>query len=211
MSDIALEAKVREAGRSNARALRREGVIPGIYYFHGEDSIPLAVHELALRPLINTSESHLVNLQLNDGSEKLCILKEVVFDPITDRPVHFDLMGVAAGEVIKVSVPVVLLGRAAGQGEGGVVQHILNELDLEVLPKNMPEHIEVDISPLGIGDSIHVSDLSLDDVTILNPEEATIVSVSAPRVSEEEGAELEGVEAAEPEVIGKGKKDDEEE
>lgn len=209
MSDITLEAKRREAGRSNARALRRQGVVPGVYYFHGEDSIPLAAHELALRPLINTSESHLVNLKLDDGSEKLCILKDIDFDPITDRPVHFDLLGVAAGELMKVSVPVALQGRAAGQTEGGVVQHILHELDIEVLPKHLPEHIEVDISGLNIGDSVHVSDISVENVTILNIPEATIVSISAPRVGSDEEEGLEGTETMEPEVIGKGKKEEE--
>ncbi|MCE2503671.1 MAG: 50S ribosomal protein L25 [Chlorobi bacterium] len=213
MSDIVLEAKLREAGRSNARALRRQGIVPGVFYFHGEDSIPLAVHELALRLLIATSESHLVNLKLDDGSEKLCILKEVVVDPITDRPVHFDLMGVAAGEVIKVGVPIALTGRSAGQAEGGIVQLILHELDIEVLPKNLPEYVEVDITELNIGDSIHVSELSLENATILTSEDATIVSISAPRVAaEDEVAELEETgEVEEPEVIGKGKKEDEEE
>ena len=213
MSDTKLEAQLREAGRSNARTLRRQGVIPGIFYFHGQDSIPLAVHELALRPLITTSESRLVNLKLDDGSEKLCILKEVVFDPLTDRPVHFDLMGVAAGEVIKVSVPIALIGRAAGQTEGGIVQHTLHELDIEVLPKNLPEHIEVDITELNIGDSVHVSELDVENVTILTSEEATVVSISAPRIVEEETPEglEETEEVAEPEVIGKGKKEEEEE
>lgn len=212
MSDILLEAQLREAGRSNARALRRQGVVPGVYYFHGEDSVAIAVEELALRPLIQTSESHLVNLKLDDGTEKLCILKDMVFDPITDRPVHFDLMGVAAGEVIRVNIPVVLVGRAAGQQEGGQVQHQLHELEIDVLPKNLPEHIEVDISALNIGDSVHVSDLAGGDYEIHTPESVTIVSVTAPRVAEEESEQtdlLGGESAAEPEVIGKGKKDDE--
>ncbi|MCB0712417.1 MAG: 50S ribosomal protein L25 [Ignavibacteriae bacterium] len=209
MSDITLEAKRREAGRSNARALRRQGIIPGVFYFHGQDSISLSVHELALRPLINTSESHLVNLKLDDGTQKLCILKDMDFDPITDRPVHFDLIGVAAGELMKLNVPISFVGRAAGQLDGGIVQHVLNELEIEVLPKNLPESIEIDISGLNIGDSIHVSDLTVENYTILNTPEATIVSVSAPRVSsDDDGAEEEV--SMEPEVIGKGKKEEEE-
>lgn len=211
MSDITLEAKRREPGRSNARALRRESLIPGIYYYHGEDSIPLAAHSLSLRPLITTTESHLVNLKLDDGTKKLCILKEVIFDPITDRPIHFDLMGVAAGEAMKVTVQVVLTGRAAGQADGGLVQHILHELDIECLPKDLPEHLELDISGLNIGDSLHVSDIKTENITVLTPEDTTVVAVSAPRVAEEEDGEggLEEGGSAEPEVIGKGKKEDE--
>lgn len=204
MSDILLEAQLREAGRSTARSLRRQGVVPGVFYFHGEDSIPIAAEELALRPLIQTSESHLVNLKLDNGTEKLCFLKAIDFDPITDRPVHFDLQGVAAGETMRLSVPIALIGRAAGQAEGGLVQHQLHELEIEVLPKHLPEHIEVDVTNLGIGDSVHVSDLSLENVTILTSESVTIVSVTAPRVATDDEA-AEG--SAEPEVIGKGKKE----
>ncbi len=212
MSDIQLDAQMREPGRSTARSLRRDGAIPGIYYFHGEDSISIAVDELALRPLIQTSESRLVNLKLDDGTEKLCILKDMVFDPITDRPVHFDLMGVAAGELIKVYVAVHLVGRAAGLAEGGLVQHQLNEIEIEVLPKNLPEHVEVDVSGLNIGDSLHVGDIDAGDFTILTPDNITIVSVSAPRVADEDAGEgdlLGEAGSAEPEVIGKGKKEDE--
>ncbi len=211
MSDIQLDAQLRAPGRSTARSLRRQGVIPGVYYFHGEESIAIATEELALRPLIQTSESRLVNLKLDDGREKLCILKEMVFDPITDRPVHFDMLGVAAGELIKVNVPVQLIGRPAGLAEGGILQHQANELEIEVFPKNLPESIEVDISALNIGDSIHVGDIESGDFTFVTNEKRTIVSIIAPRlaVEEEETDEL-GLEtaSAEPEVIGKGKKDD---
>lgn len=212
MSDIQLDAQLREPGRSTARSLRRDGVIPGIYYFHGEDSIAIATEVLALRPLIQTSESRLINLKLDDGTEKLCILKEMIFDPITDRPVHFDLMGVAAGELIRVYVSVHLAGRAAGLAEGGLVQHQLHELEIEVLPKDLPENIEIDISGMNIGDSVHVGDIEAGAFTILTPPNITIASVSAPRVAEEETeTDLLGeTVSAEPELIGKGKKEDEE-
>src|SRR4051812_44037136 len=106
MSEVILEARRREAGRSNARLLRRQSVVPGIYYFHGEEPIAISVAELALRPLIYTTESHLVKMKLDDGSEKSCVLKDISFDPITDRPTHFDLQGVSANEAIRVEVPV---------------------------------------------------------------------------------------------------------
>src|SRR5512133_2845639 len=115
MSEVLLQAHRREPGRSNARALRRQSVVPGIYYSHGEEPIPIAAGELALRPLIYTTESHLVRLRLEEGLERTCVVKDVVFDPITDRPVHFDLQGVAADEAIRVEVPVVLHGTSIGQ------------------------------------------------------------------------------------------------
>ena len=203
MSDINLAARKREPGRSTCRSLRRQGIIPGIYYFHGEEGIPFAVEELALRPLINTSESHLVNLTFEDGVEKLCILKDMTFDPITDRPVHFDLLGVATDEVVRVEVPVSLVGRAIGQLEGGQVQHIMHEIEVECLPHNIPDHIEVDISALKMGEAIHVSDLNIENVEMISSGDVTIVSITAPRVEEESAATI-----AEPEVITKGKKDE---
>ena len=114
MNEILLQAQRRQPGRSAARAMRRQSVVPGIFYFHGEEPIAVAAHELALRPLIRTSESHLVRMRLDDGVEKTCILKDISFDPITDRPVHFDLQGVAADEAIAVEVPVNLVGQAIG-------------------------------------------------------------------------------------------------
>ena len=210
MNEVKLQANRREPGRSNARSLRRQGIVPGIFYFHGENSIPIATTELALRPLIYTSESHLINLVLDNGEEKLCILKVLDFDPITDRPVHFDLQGVARGESIKVEVPVNLVGKSPGQSEGGLVQFMMHKLEIESLPKDLPEHIDVDISALNIGDSIHVSDLSVENITILTSADSTIVSITPPRVAEEE--EETGLEGdVEPEVISKGKADDEEE
>ena len=89
---------------------------------------------------------------------------------------------------MRLSVPIALIGRAAGQAEGGLVQHQLHELEIEVLPKHLPEHIEVDVTNLGIGDSVHVSDLSLENVTILTSESVTIVSVTAPRVATDDEA-----------------------
>lgn len=197
MSEIILEAQRREPGRSVARALRRTGTVPGIYYFHGEESIPVAATELALRPLIYTTESHLVNLKLDDGTMKTCILKDLSFDPITDRPTHFDLQGVAADETIKVEVPVTLVGMAIGARDGGVVDFVLHKLEVECLPKYMPEHIEVDITNLHIGESLHVSDLAIENVKFLGAQDATIVAVTQPRVSTDTAVEA----VAEPEVI----------
>jgi large subunit ribosomal protein L25 len=199
MSEIILEAQRREPGRSVARALRRKGTVPGIYYFHGEESIPVAATELALRPLIYTTESHLVNLKLDDGTMKTCILKDLSFDPITDRPTHFDLQGVAANEEIKVEVPVTLVGMAIGARDGGVVDFVLHKLEVECLPKYMPEHIEVDITNLHIGEALHVSDLNIENVKFLGAQDATIVAVTQPRVATETAAEA--AAAAEPEVI----------
>lgn len=201
MSEVVIQAKRRDAGRSNARALRRQSIVPGIYYFHGEDPIPVAVPELALRPLIFTTESHLVRLKLDDGSEKTCVLKDMSFDPITDRPVHFDFLGVAANETIRVEVPLLLMGQAIGQRDGGVVDHVLHKIEIECLPQHIPDHIEVDISNLHVNDSFHVSDLNIPNATVITAGDISVVTLAQPRVAEA------STETAEPEVITKGKAD----
>jgi large subunit ribosomal protein L25 len=201
MSEILLQASRRTPGRSVARALRRTSQVPGIYYFHGETPIAIAASELALRPLIFTSESHIVRMRLDDGIERTCVLKDISFDPITDRPVHFDLQGVAANEAVRVEVPVALVGQPAGQRNGGVVDFILHKLEIECLPQDLPEHIEVDITRLEIGDSLHVGEVTVPNVTIVTAADAAIVAIAAPR-NEAAGT---GAGASEPEVISKGK------
>ena len=200
MNEILLQAQRRQPGRSAARAMRRQSVVPGIFYFHGEEPIAVAAHELALRPLIRTSESHLVRMRLDDGVEKTCILKDISFDPITDRPVHFDLQGVAADEAIAVEVPVNLVGQAIGQRDGGIVEALLHKIEIECLPLDLPDHINVDISNLGIGESIHVSDLTLEKGRILTHGDVAVVAVAAPRTESDAASG-----PAEAEVITKGK------
>lgn len=200
MSEIILEARRRTPGRSEARVMRRQSIVPGIYYFHGEEPIAIAVHELALRPLIYTTESHLVRMRLDDGSEKSCMLKDISFDPITDRPTHFDLQGVAANEAIRVEVPVVLTGNSVGQRNGGVVDLVLHKLEIECMPADLPEHIEVDITNVDVNQSLHVSDLSIPNVTFITHSDLAVVTITPQRGEMEASGG-----ATEPEVISKGK------
>lgn len=113
------------------------------------------------------------------------------------------------GEVIAIEVSVQLIGNAIGIREGGILQHILHKLDIECLPSNIPSHFDIDISQLNIGDSIKVSDVKIDSVKILNDDNASIVAVVAPSV-EKEPVAVDSETPAEPEVITKSKKEDEE-
>lgn len=201
MSEILLSAQRREAGRSNARVLRRQGIVPGVYYYHGEEPIPVAATELALRPLIYTAESHVVRLRLDDGVEKTCVLKDISFHPLSDRPTHFDLQGVAADEKIRVEVPVALVGQSIGHRDGGVVDFVLHKVEIECLPGDLPEHIEVDITNLAIGDAVHVGDLTSDKYAFVAAPDATIVAVTHSRAGGGDAADV----AGEPELVGKGK------
>jgi large subunit ribosomal protein L25 len=220
MAVMTLNAQKREEIASSAvKASRRKGNIPGVYYYKGSAALPLYVKDSALRPFVYTSEVHIINLKIEGSNEQYsCILKEVQFDPVKDIPIHFDLLGISENEKIKIEIPVALVGVPVGVKDGGVVQHSMHKLEVECFPKNIPSHIDVNIESLKIGDSVRVSDLEQKDYEILDSPDATIVAVVPPAVEKvetpaegEEAAVAEGEAPAEPEVISKGKKEEEEE
>ncbi len=211
MSEIVLEAEVREATGKAAKRVRAQGKIPGVYYAHGEENIPLQVPKLSLDPLIYTSETHVIELRLKDGTKK-AILRDVQFDPVTDRPIHFDLQGLREDEAVTIEVPVVLTGGTPiGVREGGLLQHIMHKVRVSCLPKDIPGKIEVNVSQLGINRAVHVRELSVPNVTILEAPEDSVVAVVPPTVQKEAApaAEAEAEAPKEPEVVGKGKKAEE--
>ncbi len=188
MTEIVLNAEIRKTGKSASNQLRRSGKIPGIYYAPGDEPLPIAVKESELRKLIYTTEAHVVRLKLDDGKEFQCILKEVEFDPVSDKPIHFDLYGLKAGATVTLEIPVVLVGKAPGVEKGGIIEHLLHTVEIECPANAIPEHIEVDISALDIGDAIHVKDLKIPNVKILENELAVVVAVVPPRGGEVEEA-----------------------
>jgi large subunit ribosomal protein L25 len=211
MSEITLTAEVRKDVGKRLRALRRTGKVPGIYYGHGQQNIPVAMPESALKPLYTTSATHIINLKLDDGSSRMCILRDVQLDPVTERAVHFDLFGLNENEALTIEIPVKLTGGIPkGVREGGILQHILHKLEVSCLPKHIPDHIEINVEELEINRSIHVKDLTIPNVKILESETSTIVAVIPPIIVKEPevAAAVEPVAEApaEPEVIARGKK-----
>ncbi len=196
MTEIILNAEIRKTGKSESNRLRRSGKIPGIYYAPGDEPLPIAVKESELKNLIYTTETHVIKLKLGDGKELQCILKDVEFDPVTDKPIHFDLYGLKAGATITLEVPIVLVGKAPGVEKGGIVEHLLHTVEVECPSDAIPEHIEVDISNLDIGDAIHVKDLKVPNVKILENELSVVVAIVPPRAAEVK----ESAEEAKPEV-----------
>lgn len=215
MSEITLNAEIRKDIGKRSRSLRRTGNVPGIYYGHGQQNIPVSMPELTLKPLYTSSATHVINLKLNDGTSHMCVLRDVQLDPVTELPVHFDLYGLNEHEALTIEIPVKLTGGTPkGVREGGILQHVLHKLKVSCLPKHIPDHIEINVEGLEINRSIHVKDLAIADVKILESETSTIVAVVPPVVVKE--AEPAAAEAAptaeapaEPEVIAKGKKPEE--
>ena len=208
-----IEAKKRELmGKKNAKNYRGEGNIPGVYYFHGNEAIPLLFDGMKLTQFL-MGHRGLIDLKIEGEKEPLkCFLKDYQRDPVTDVPIHVDFQGVKMGEKIVIYVPLVVRGTPAGVKVGGIMEHITRELEIECFPKDLPEILEVDVSQLEIGDSIHIEDLKYENITILDDPEETVVLVEAPRiVVEEEVSEEEEEELTEPELIGEKKEEEEEE
>lgn len=213
MEKMILEAEIRETGSKQASKLvRKNGKVPGVYYSKYDTPVHISVTEKAIHPLVYTAETHLISLQV-DGNVYDCVVKDIQFDPLTDQIVHFDLIGLTTGETFQLEVPVQLHGTPVGIKDGGIVQFMIHKLEIECLPKDIPQRVDLDITNLKIGDSIHVKDVILENITILNTEDSVIVAVSHPKIEKEpveEGAAA-AEEPTEPEVIGRGKAEEEEE
>lgn len=202
MSENTLAAVIRKkTGKKISKALRREGKIPGIYYIHGEESVPLTLEAKQVTSTI-ASKPALISLTMDDGSKKEAVIRQVQRDPVTASITHVDFMGITRGVKITVAVPVRLEGEPEGIKLGGILEHTVRELEIECMPRNMPDTLVVDVSGLELGDSVHVRDLSYENIRILTLEDVAIASISLPKVvvevTEEEVEEVE--EAAEAEA-----------
>lgn len=199
--------------KSTIKRFRKEGMIPGVFYSKNNTPIHINVVDRTINPLVFTAKTHLISLELEGHEEYECIIKDVQFDPVTDRVIHFDLLGLTKGEKIILEIPVQLIGTPVGVKEGGVIQHVMHKIEVECLPRNIPEHISIDVTELKLGDSIHIGDLNYEDIEFIDSKESLIVQVTHPKIKEEAAPVVEGVgeELKEPEVISKGKQEENEE
>lgn len=207
MDKVILEAKKRQLTTKSALTqLRKSGRVPGIFYSKHHQNIPIDVDVRLLNPLVFTSKTHLINLTFGSGENYDCVLKDVQFDPVTDKIVHFDLIGLEIGEKVHIDVPVQLVGTAIGIKEGGVLQHILHKVSIECLPSDIPEFIEVNISNLKKGQSIHIADLNVPGITFKHSPDSIVVAITHQRAGKEVTETItDDREIKEPEVIAKGK------
>ncbi len=205
MAENVIEAQRRSTtGSAEARRTRRKDQVPGIFYQHGKTSQPFLVDSKALLAVVH-AESALFDVRFDGEAVQKCVVREIQWDPITQQPIHVDLMGVSMTEKISVAVPVRLLGVPYGvKTENGIMQHLMREVDVECLPSDIPDNIELDVTELKIGDSLHLSDIHVEKVKVLGDLERPVVTVTALRIVEETpAAAAEETAAAEPEVIGK--------
>lgn len=214
MAEVTLQGITRDLKtKGYLTELRKKGYVPAVYYAHGEENIFLAVPESKLKHVVFSPETYLINLEIEGIGIKTCILKDFQLDPVTDKILHVDFHGIKAGEKINVEVAIHLVGVPIGVREGGIIQHSLHKIELECLPDQIPDKVDVDVSKLKIGDSIHVKDLQIPNARIITNPESTIITIVPPALHRE--AEAAAPEAAvdqqaEPEIIQKGKKTEEE-
>lgn len=201
-------------GTSNARRLRRSGGLPAVLSHEDgkSQSLELNRHDLAMMLHQHTSENVIVDLEIDGEAIGKVLLKDVQHDPVSGDLLHADLVSISMTEKMRIMIPLTLVGEAPGLMLGGTLEHILREIEVECLPMDLVEEIEVDVSGLQIGDMIHISDIHLGSkFDVLTDAELPVATVAAPRV-EEETAEADATGAAagtEPEVI-RAKKDDDE-
>jgi large subunit ribosomal protein L25 len=214
MATVNLQGEVRTVvGKEEAKRLRRAQRIPGVVYGGSAGPLSVVINPVELLKALGGGENVLINLSISGGAEprtSMVILKELQRDPVKGGPLHADFLEVSMEKKIRVEVPLVLSGEPEGvKSKGGILEHGLRQLFVECLPLNIPERIQVDVSALDIGDSIHVRDLGVaEGVRILDDGERVVASVLAP-AAEEAPAVAEAEEApAEPEVVGKKKEEE---
>jgi large subunit ribosomal protein L25 len=203
-----------ETGKGAARSLRQAGRVPAVVYGHARKPQALTIDTRELDRLLEhiSAESTVVQLVL-DGKSANTLIREIQRHPFRRQILHVDFQELVAGEKVMVRVPIVLVGTPVGvRVDGGVLDQTMRDLEIEVDPANMPNHIDVDVNNLEIGASVHVRDLVLPPGIEPQADPDTAVCVcSAPRavVEEEAAATAEPEAAAEPEVIGKGPEEEE--
>ncbi|HEX2204440.1 MAG TPA: 50S ribosomal protein L25 [Longimicrobium sp.] len=201
MANATLKASRRDqGGKGAARKLRGTGRIPAVLYGHGDrtESLSLDAHELELLLHGISAENTLIGLDI-DGRRTDVLIREIQRHPYRPQVLHVDFLQVHAGETLRLQLPVRLLGTPVGvRDDGGVLDHVLYEVEVECLPGDIPDAADADVSGLHIGESVRVRDLSIPGVTILTDGDLPVASVLAPKTSDE------GTEAgatAEPELV----------
>lgn len=216
MDIVGIRASKRDSlGKGSVRKIRTGGKIPAILYGPGIDNIPIEVEAKEFAAVTHGSSSTILRLELEgEKDHPAAIVKEVQRDPLKRQPIHVDFMKIAMDERITAMVPVTLVGEAPGVKEGGVLQHGLRELQVEALARDLPDHVEVSIGDMDVGDTMRVVDLpDYPALTVLNDSEEVVCTLVPPTIIREEEVAVAEEELAEeePELVGKEEAEGEEE
>ena len=209
-----LSAKGRDGqGKGDNRKLRGTGFIPAVIYGHGEETRSVAVnaHELELLFKRVHVENTVIDLDVEGEKKPIkALVREVQTHPAKGTVVHVDFYQIHAGEMVHIQVPIHFVGTPVGVKNGGIIQHTMDELDVRVSADNIPERIEVDVSGMDIGDSVHVSELKVPaGVEVLDGGDRSVCSVTPPQAGIAAPAgDVQDPASSEPEVIRRKKEDE---
>jgi len=215
MTQRFINAEVRsELGKNASRRLRVEGKVPAVFYGQGQEATSLAVDPKEVVKMLtsDTGRNSIFKLKLGEQASDVMV-KEFQLHPLHGNLLHVDFVHISMDEVMEFEVPVEVSGTAKGTKLGGVLDVVLRTIEVECLPRDVPSEIQVEVSELEIGDSLRVADLKIDTskIKVLSDSDFVVVTVAAPQVEEEESVEDELESAAEPELIRRGKPEEEEE
>ena len=214
MKELIVEVQPRErTGRNEARRLRRQGLIPGIVYGGGKDPVPVSVDPERLLHILHSDSGANTLFELSlagRDARRHVMIREYQVEPVKGRLIHADFVRIQLDAAIEVDVPIRILGEAIGvKVDGGILEHVTRQVRVSCLPADIPEHIDIEVSALKIGDTVRVSDLPKGDrYRMLTDPDQPLVVIAPP--AKEEAPAVAAVEAApaaptEPEVIKKGK------
>src|SRR5881398_2377966 len=211
---VSLAASPRQAsGKGAARQIRFRGKVPAVIYGHGRDTQALELEAKALEKALQGVEpaSTIIELAV-DGKTVKTLIREIQRHPIRPDIIHVDFYEIHAAEKVKLKIPVHLVGSPDGvRNAGGVLDQVTREVEIEVLPENIPDRVELDVTALKIGDSLHVRELTIPNAKILTEADLTIATVVPPLAEEVAAPSPEAAtEVAEPELIRKVREEDEE-
>ncbi|MFL2983153.1 MAG: 50S ribosomal protein L25 [Candidatus Neomarinimicrobiota bacterium] len=185
-----LDIKDRKANRSKgARAIRRQGLIPGILYYSGEENVNISIEKSVLFHAMQSGQ-RIFEIE-QKGESQYTMIKQLQYHPVTDEIIHVDLMRVRRSEKINISVPLILTGDSIGVKEGGVLSQSLTQIEISCYPTDVPEKIELNIEELELNSALSVSDLQIDieDVDVVTDSSFNIVSITPPAAEEVEEVE----------------------
>jgi large subunit ribosomal protein L25 len=227
MATVELKVKVREGvGKESAKKVRGAGMIPAVLYGEGAEPLAIAVNSKEFYPVIRTKArgNVILDLAIEGADRGVCkaIIREVQYHPVRRDIIHVDFQHISMTKEIVVKVPIMVVGESVGvKSHGGILEHLLREVEVQCLPASIPDQVTVDVSELDIGDSLQVKHLAIEGVKLVTDPDSSVVTIVAPTVIEEvkvevpaeavEGAPVEGEEGAEKKEEGAEKAERKEE
>jgi large subunit ribosomal protein L25 len=218
--EATLEAVSRDTfGKNEARRTRRAGKVPAVLYGDGKDAMPIAVEPKALLKILHSDSgaNTLIALKIAGGASSRVLVKNYQLDPVTHHLLHADFYRIAMDKVLRVTVPITVKGEAPGvKQQAGILEFIRREIEVECLPGDIPEHIELDVTGLMLHQGIRVREIPVNPkLKFVSDADAMLLHVIMPKAEEapapaDAAAAAAPAAPAEPEVIKKGKKDEEE-